>query len=102
MNSKVLENVAFDKAVPFSKSANQTGITDMSLVSDVKVELEVKLGQLKLSMGELFDLQPKMVLKMEQSVDEPVEVYLGENRVAIGNLVVVDEHLGVEITDVMK
>lgn len=73
----------------------------LELVKDVKVQLSVRLGNTEVTVGELFDLKQNHVLKLDSSTSEPIDLLLDEKVVARGNLVVVDENFGVEITEVL-
>lgn len=74
---------------------------DLSLIRDVAVELSAVIGEVHLSVEELFSLKGGAVLKLKQGVDEPITFYLEGKAVARGQLVAVDDCFGVRITDVL-
>jgi len=73
---------------------------NLEYLKDVDVMLEVRVGKTQLTVGELFKLTEGSVLKLEQLANESVDLLLKGNVVARGRLTVVDDHFGVEVTEV--
>jgi flagellar motor switch protein FliN/FliY len=71
-----------------------------ALLDSVKVGLSVVVGQAHATLAELMVLKKGAVLKADRPVDLPVDVVVNGNVVARGNLVAVDDHFGVRITEV--
>ena len=69
--------------------------------SDLPVTLTIELGRLNLSVAKLADLKPGDVLNLNRSVSEPVEITSGERLVARGELVQIEEQIGVRILQVL-
>jgi len=72
---------------------------NLDLILDVKVRLEVVVGECQLSVSELFDLKSNSVVELDRAVNAPVDVMLEGKRVARGVLVAVDDSFGVRITE---
>jgi flagellar motor switch protein FliN/FliY len=70
-----------------------------SLFEGVKVRLTVVAGELEMTLGALMDLKESTVLKLERSVDAPVDVIVEGKVIARGQLVAVDDNFGVRIID---
>lgn len=70
------------------------------LLDSVKVSLTVLLGETHITLGELMSLKEAAVLKVDRLVDAPVDVVINGNVVARGQLVVVDDHFGVRVTEI--
>lgn len=75
---------------------------NLTLIADVKVKLEAHLGNAELSIAELFALKDGSVIKLDALVNSPVSILLDGKPVAAGELVVVDEHFGISITQINK
>ncbi|MDH5228488.1 MAG: FliM/FliN family flagellar motor switch protein [Gammaproteobacteria bacterium] len=75
---------------------------DMELIRNVKVSLEVRLGDSEMTVGELYDLKENEVLQLNQEINAPVDIILDGKVVARGNLVAVDNNYGVQVTDIQK
>lgn len=87
----------FSTTVPIGPAVVQR---DLSLIDGVKVTVEAFAGTATLSVGELFALRRDAVVQLDQAVDALFELRLGDKRVAVGRLVVVDDNLGIAITEV--
>jgi flagellar motor switch protein FliN len=73
---------------------------NLQLLKHVEVKLEVKIGQVSLTVEELFALRAGSQLKLDRLVDEPVDILLNGQVIAAGQLAVMGEHLGVRVTEV--
>lgn len=72
---------------------------DMSLVGHVPVALTALIGNVSLTVDQLFALKKGEVLAMNESIDAPITLELNGKPVARGELVAVDDHFGVRITE---
>jgi flagellar motor switch protein FliN len=72
----------------------------LGLIQGVKVRLAASLGSASLTVAELFALKDGSVLKLDRSIDEPVEIMLEGQVIARGRLVAVDDSFGVSITEI--
>ncbi|MFM7130033.1 MAG: FliM/FliN family flagellar motor switch protein, partial [bacterium] len=68
---------------------------------DLPVTLTVELGRLSLSLAKLADLKPGDVLNLSRNKREPVELTSGDRLVARGELVQIDQELGIRILQVL-
>ena len=68
---------------------------------DLPVSLTVELGRLSLSLSKLADLKPGDVLDLSRNKREPVELTSGDRLVARGELVQIDQELGIRILQVL-
>jgi flagellar motor switch protein FliN/FliY len=65
----------------------------------VKAKLTVCVGTVELTVGELLGAKAQQVLRLDRTVEQPVDVLLEGQIVARGMLVAVDEYFGVRITE---
>ena len=72
----------------------------LSMLKHVEVTLEVRVGETTLTVAELFALRAGALLKLNRLIDEPVDILLNGEIVAAGQLAVMDDHLGVRISEV--
>jgi len=75
---------------------------NMALINSVKVALKVRLGQASMTVDELFKLEENSVVKLDQLSHAPLELMLNDDIIAEGELVVVDDHFGIQITRVIE
>ncbi len=71
-----------------------------NLFNSVKVGVTVVLGEAQTSLGELMNLKPGATLKVDRTVNCPVDLLVNGNIVARGQLVAVDDNFGVCITEI--
>lgn len=72
---------------------------DLSMVGHVQVELAVQLGTVALSLEKLLALREGEVLAMQEALDAPVTLLLNGKPVARGELMAVEDQLGVRILE---
>lgn len=72
---------------------------DMRLVGHVQVNLVAQLGSVQVTLDKLFKLRAGDVLEMDEALDAPVTLLLNGRAVARGELLAVDDQLGVRITE---
>ncbi|MCE3261337.1 MAG: putative flagellar motor switch protein [Pseudoduganella sp.] len=72
---------------------------NLELVQSVRTKLTVVVGEASLTIGELMALRAEQVLRLDSLVDAPLDILLDGLVVARGQLVAVDDHFGVRITD---
>lgn len=88
-----------------SDSVSQKDIVSgnrLDLIQNVKVKINAFLGDGEISVKELFDLKEDSVVKLNQGSDTPIKLFMDDKLIAMGNLVVVGDNFGVQITDVIK
>ena len=69
---------------------------------DIKMDLMVEFGHSKMSLEEILTLKKGNVIKVNKVLGEPVDVLAGEVVVARGEIVIVNERLGIRVTEVMR
>jgi flagellar motor switch protein FliN/FliY len=82
-------------------SENKTA-TDLQPVFDVPVNISAVLGKAHLSVAQLLQLSQGSVLELDRKVGEAIDIYVNNRLVARGEVVIVDERLGVTMTEIIK
>ena len=75
---------------------------DLAPVFDVPVNISAVLGRANLSVAQLLQLGQGSVLELDRKVGEAIDIYVNNRLVARGEVVVVDERLGVTMTEIIK
>lgn len=73
---------------------------DSSLLGDVSVTLQARLGSIDMTLADLLALRSGSVLELNTRLSEPVELYLNDVLVARGEIVAVDDRFGVRIVEI--
>lgn len=94
---------AHEGPVPFRQPApTPMAAADLEQLFDVPVVVSAVLGSLSISIGELLRLGPGKVLELERKVGEPVDIRVNNRLVARGEVVLVEDRLGITMTEIVK
>ena len=75
---------------------------DLEAVFDVPVQVSAVLGRSKMDVGQLLKLNPGTVLELDRRVGEAIDIYVNNRLVARGEVVLVEDKLGVTMTEIIK
>jgi flagellar motor switch protein FliN/FliY len=98
---KLDEFAAGEGALPDTSDEDKTA-TDLAPVFDVPVNISAVLGRASLSVAQLLQLGQGSVLELDRKVGEAIDIYVNNRLVARGEVVIVDERLGVTMTEIIK
>jgi flagellar motor switch protein FliN/FliY len=66
------------------------------------VAISAVLGRSTMSVAQLLQLTQGSVLELDRKVGEAIDIYVNNRLVARGEVVIVDERLGVTMTEIIK
>lgn len=89
-------------ALPDTAADEDKTATDLAPVFDVPVSISAVLGRSTLSVAQLLQLGQGSVLELDRKVGEAIDIYVNNRLVARGEVVIVDERLGVTMTEIIK
>src|SRR3954462_13992280 len=75
---------------------------DLEALFDVPVQVSAVLGRSSMEVGELLKLGPGTVLELDRRVGEAIDIYVNNRLVARGEVVLVEDKLGVTMTEIIK
>ncbi|WAH35395.1 flagellar motor switch phosphatase FliY [Alicyclobacillus dauci] len=75
---------------------------NLALLYDVPLNVTVELGRAKRVIREILDLSAGSVLELDKLAGEPVDIFVNNKRIAVGEVVVIDENFGVRVTDIIS
>ncbi len=75
---------------------------NISAVYDVPVKVSAVLGQVNMQVSQVLKLSRGAVIELDRKVGDPVDLYINNRLVARGEVVVIDEHLGITMTEIIK
>src|SRR5262245_39152856 len=84
-----------------AETVNKTA-SDLEAVFDVPVQVSAVLGRSRMDVAELLQLGPGTVLELDRKVGEPIDIYVNNRLVARGEVVLVEDKLGVTMTEIIK
>lgn len=75
---------------------------DLAAVYDIPVQVAAVLGKANMQVNQLLKLGRGAVVELDRKVGEAIDIYVNNRLVARGEVVVVDERLGVTMTEIIK
>ena len=76
--------------------------TDVEALLDVEVEITAILGTTDMPISQILKLGRGAVVQLNRSVGEDIEVHANNRLVAKADVIVVDDRLGVTMTEIIK
>jgi flagellar motor switch protein FliN len=70
-------------------------------VMDVPVEVSVEIGRRKMRIAEILRIGSGSVLELDKAAGEHLDIYVNNRIVARGEAVVVGDHYGVRLTEIL-
>lgn len=74
----------------------------LGILREVSLEVVVVLGRTVRKVGEILQMKPGSVLELDRMAGEAVELVINNQPIAKGEVVVMGEHFGVRITEILK
>jgi flagellar motor switch protein FliN/FliY len=91
-----------EEAVPAPEEAHERTAAELEAMFDVPVQVSAVLGRARMDVGDLLKLGPGAVLELDRKVGEAIDIYVNNRLVARGEVVLVEEKLGVTMTEIIK
>ena len=76
--------------------------SELEAVFDVPVKVSAVLGRSRMDISDLLKLKAGAVVELDRKVGEAIDIYVNDRLVARGEVVLVDERLGVTMTEIIK
>ena len=91
-------------AVAPSDEFDEDGTTaaDLDAVYDIPVQVSAVLGKSRMQVSNLLKLGRGAVIELDRKVGEAIDIYVNNRLVARGEVVVVEDRLGVTMTEIIK
>lgn len=75
---------------------------NLDVIMDVPVTISMEIGQTKISIRNLLQLNQGSVIELDRLAGEPLDVLINGTLIAHGEVVVVNEKFGIRLTDVIS
>ena len=82
--------------------AGMTGTKDLEAIYDIPVQVSAVLGKSTMQVSQLLKLGRGAVVELDRRVGEAIDIYVNNRLVARGEVVVVEDRLGVTMTEIIK
>jgi len=92
-----------------SKNADATpvlgadiGEINLGSVSEIPVEISAVLGRTVMQVSQLLKLGRGAVVKLDRKVGEAIDIYVNNRLIAKGEIVIVENRIGITMTEIIK
>ena len=75
---------------------------NLELILDVRVTVSVQVGSTQIPIRRLLQMTQGSVLEMDQQAGQPMEVLVNGTPIAHGEVVMVNDRVGIRLTDVIS
>lgn len=75
---------------------------DVTAIYDIPVQISAVLGRANMPVNQLLKLGRGAVVELDRKVGEAIDIYVNNRLVARGEVVVVEDKLGVTMTEIVK
>jgi len=79
-----------------------TNAKELEAVYDIPVQVSAVLGKANMQVSQLLKLGRGAIVELDRKVGEAIDIYVNNRLVARGEVVVVEDHLGVTMTEIIK
>ena len=91
-----------DQRVPAALAAPSKGKTNIDLLLEVELQVALRFGKREMPLRDILELSAGAVVELDQKILEPVELLVGSKVVAQGEVVVMDGHYALRVTEVLN
>ena len=85
-----------------AEETGRAGARELGAVYDIPVQVSAVLGRATMQVSQLLKLGRGAVVELDRKVGEAIDVYVNNRLVARGEVVLVEDKLGVTMTEIIK
>lgn len=85
-----------------SAASGPRSTQELDAVYDIPVQVSAVLGRATMEVNQLLKLGRGAVVELDRKVGEAIDIYVNNRLVARGEVVVVEDRLGVTMTEIVK
>ncbi len=73
----------------------------LHFLKDLPMNIYIELGRTQMQIKDILELEKGYVIELDKLASEPVDVYVNNKKIAEGEVVVIDKHFGIRITNLV-
>jgi flagellar motor switch protein FliN/FliY len=85
-----------------AKNGDTSDAEPVGAAYEIPVEVIAVLGTAQLQVSQILKLGRGAVVELDRTVGEPIEVHANNQLIARGEVVVIEDRLGVQMTEIIK
>ncbi len=94
--SRARDRIEGDRVLSFEQV-----VAEVMPFIDTPLKLEIQLGQARMTIRELLDLEPGSLVELKKSAGEPMDVLCKERVLIRGEVTVLEDSLGLRVTEIV-
>jgi flagellar motor switch protein FliN/FliY len=102
MNLNEIQDAAGARAPEEQYAIGEAMAGDVTAIYDIPVQISAVLGRSTMQVSQLLKLGRGAVVELDRKVGEAIDIYVNNRLVARGEVVVVEDKLGVTMTEIVK
>ncbi|MDS1029537.1 FliM/FliN family flagellar motor switch protein [Bacillota bacterium LX-D] len=75
---------------------------NMEVLNDIKLRIEARLGDKKLTVREILDLDVGSVIQLERMAGELIDLFINDEYFALGEIVVINDSFAVRVSSLAE
>jgi flagellar motor switch protein FliN/FliY len=75
---------------------------DLEQLRDVELDVRIELGRARMRLADVLNLADGAVVELDRSAGDPVDIFVNDRLVARGEVVVLNDHFAVRLTQVVS
>ena len=103
-NAEEEVNGAVAEFPDFDESTKKGFMSDdkLEFLKDLQLNVYIELGRTGMQIKDILELERGYVIELEKLASEPVDVFVNNKKIAEGEVVVIDKHFGIRITNLIS
>lgn len=73
----------------------------LEFLKDLQLNVYIELGRTQMQIKDILELERGYVIELDKLASEPVDIYVNNKKIAEGEVVVIDKHFGIRITNLI-
>jgi flagellar motor switch protein FliN/FliY len=93
---------SLDEEIGFAESDADDALGTSGAIYDVPVQVSAVLGKTSMPISQLIRLGRGAILELDRKVGESIDIVVNNRLIAKGEIVIVDERIGITMTEIIK
>ncbi|MBA4252133.1 MAG: flagellar motor switch protein FliN [Chlorobiaceae bacterium] len=103
LSSKKKSEVSVADFSEFDESQNRSFLDNekMNFLKDLQLNVYIELGRTQMQIKDILELERGYIIELDKLASEPVDIFINNKKIAEGEVVVIDKHFGIRITNLV-
>ncbi|MGE5498265.1 MAG: flagellar motor switch protein FliN [Syntrophothermus sp.] len=87
----------------FDEASNRSAMPNdkLDFLKDLQLNVYIELGRTQMQIKDILELERGYVIELDKLASEPVDIFVNNKKIAEGEVVVIDKHFGIRITNLI-